>query len=79
MRLLAAFGNGAYGRLGLGDSCHSETFPKVLGTLVGYAIKQVSCGGAHTATVAGTCIERAREGRAQLHETCSVVMQIRLR
>lgn len=53
LRLLATFGNGHLGRLGLGAGGLSEKFPRILGTLVGYSAKQVSCGGAHTTVVTG--------------------------
>ncbi|GAX82152.1 hypothetical protein CEUSTIGMA_g9580.t1 [Chlamydomonas eustigma] len=48
-RFLACFGNGLSGRLGTGVK--SENFPRILGALIGYDMKQASCGGAHTAAV----------------------------
>ena len=56
-RLLACFGNGHFGRLGLGPTCASESLPRIVGSLVGYDIKHVACGGAHTAVVTGIDIE----------------------
>ena len=41
------------GRLGTGPRLLSETFPRVLGTLVGYDMKHVSAGGGHTAALTG--------------------------
>ena len=52
-RFLACFGNGSLGRLGTGPRLLSETFPRVLGTLVGYDMKHVSAGGSHTAALTG--------------------------
>lgn len=52
-RFLACFGNGHLGRLGTGAQCTSEVFPRVLGTLVGYSMRQVACGGAHTVALSG--------------------------
>lgn len=59
-RILATCGNGAFGRLGHGIECRSQTFLRIVGSLVGYNIKSVACGGAHTAVLTGaTC---GREG-----------------
>eukprot|EP00877_Chromochloris_zofingiensis_P002431 jgi/Chrzof1/12189/Cz06g24150.t1 len=49
-RFLACFGNGQFGRLGHGPET-DQIFPKIVSTLAGSHIKQVSCGGAHTAVV----------------------------
>lgn len=51
-RLLVTFGTGADGRLGHGFPTISQALPRVVASLAGYPIKQVSCGGAHTAAVA---------------------------
>eukprot|EP00798_Chlamydomonas_sp_ICE-L_P013341 gene13341-19182_t len=50
-RVLATFGSGYDGRLGLGIECASQAYPHIVGSLVGYDIKHVACGGAHTAVV----------------------------
>lgn len=55
-RFVACFGNAAFGRLGTGPQLISENFPRVLGSLVGYDMKHVSCGGAHTAVLSGECV-----------------------
>lgn len=52
-KLLATFGNGYLGRLGHGFPTSSELFPRIVASLAGYSIKQVACGGAHTAVVTG--------------------------
>ena len=54
-------GNGALGRLGTGPRLTSETFPRVLGSLVGFDIKHASAGGSHTAALTG--MGRAGRGR----------------
>lgn len=53
--VVAVAGNGAYGRLGLGVECASQAFFRIVGSLVGYNVKQVACGGAHTAVLTGGC------------------------
>ncbi|GIL87512.1 hypothetical protein Vretimale_1578 [Volvox reticuliferus] len=50
-RVLATFGTAADGRLGLGFPLQSQFYPRIVASLAGYAIKQVACGGAHTAVV----------------------------
>lgn len=55
-RFLACFGNGFAGRLGLGPACRSEAFPRLVGSLVGYSLQQVACGGAHTAVASGAAL-----------------------
>ncbi|PNW88356.1 hypothetical protein CHLRE_01g025900v5 [Chlamydomonas reinhardtii] len=50
-RVLAVFGSGTDGRLGLGFPITSQLYPRIVASLAGYSIKQVSCGGAHTAVV----------------------------
>ena len=52
-RVLAVFGSGTDGRLGLGFPITSQLYPRIVASLAGYSIKQVSCGGAHTAVVTG--------------------------
>jgi hypothetical protein len=49
-RLVAAWGNGQFGRLGHGSQS-SELFPRVIPHL---AASSVSAGGAHTAVITGT-------------------------
>ncbi|GFR39917.1 hypothetical protein Agub_g424 [Astrephomene gubernaculifera] len=50
-RVLVTFGTAADGRLGLGFPLASQLIPRIVPTLAGYSVKQVSCGGAHTAVV----------------------------
>ncbi|EFJ43556.1 hypothetical protein VOLCADRAFT_119094 [Volvox carteri f. nagariensis] len=50
-RVLATFGTAADGRLGLGFPLKSQFYPRIVASLAGYSIKQVACGGAHTAVV----------------------------
>ncbi|KAF5840100.1 regulator of chromosome condensation 1/beta-lactamase-inhibitor protein II [Dunaliella salina] len=50
-RILATCGNGHLGRLGHGIGQESSKFLRIVGSLVGYEIEQVACGGAHTAVV----------------------------
>jgi hypothetical protein len=52
-RVVATFGTAANGQLGHGFPLTSQLFPRIVASLAGYAIKQVSCGGAHTAVVTG--------------------------
>lgn len=49
-RLAACWGNGQFGRLGLGSQ-DSELFPRVIPQLLG--VMSVAAGGAHTAVVTG--------------------------
>jgi hypothetical protein len=53
-RLLATCGNGHLGRLGHGLGQESSKHLRIVGSLVGYEVDQVACGGAHTAVVTGT-------------------------
>jgi len=50
-RILATCGNGHLGRLGHGIGQESSKFLRIVGSLVGYEVEQVACGGAHTAVV----------------------------
>ncbi|GLC39448.1 hypothetical protein PLESTB_001349800 [Pleodorina starrii] len=50
-RVLATFGTAADGRLGLGFPLESQFYPRIVASLAGYSIKQIACGGAHTAVV----------------------------
>ncbi|KXZ45322.1 hypothetical protein GPECTOR_56g419 [Gonium pectorale] len=50
-RVLVTFGTAADGRLGLGFPLASQLYPRIVSSLSGYSVKQVACGGAHTAVV----------------------------
>lgn len=52
-RIVATTGNGVYGRLGHGLDCVSSKFFRIVGSLIGYDVKDVACGGAHTCVVTG--------------------------
>ncbi|GMH42814.1 hypothetical protein BSKO_10733 [Bryopsis sp. KO-2023] len=51
-RLLFCWGNGDFGRLGMGSDLSSVLVPKLCDALAGFNIKQVACGGAHTVALA---------------------------
>jgi hypothetical protein len=63
-RFLATFGNGQHGRLGHGDACVSELFARIVPG-VGRDVKQVACGGAHTAVVTGNTLQTRQIGRVR--------------
>jgi alpha-tubulin suppressor-like RCC1 family protein len=67
-RVLATWGNGDCGRLGFARLGHGELLPRVVGALLDVEIKQVACGGAHTAVVAadGTVFTMGLNDRGQL-------------
>ena len=50
---LFTFGEGKFGRLGH-NSERNQLVARVVETLVGKRVKQVACGGFHTAAVTGT-------------------------
>lgn len=50
-RVLATWGNGDCGRLGLSRVGISEEIPRIVRALLDVQIKQVACGGAHTVVV----------------------------
>ncbi len=56
-RAVACWGNGDFGRLGLGPANLSEEVPKLCASLLDLDAQQVACGGAHTAVVSGTLLE----------------------
>lgn len=68
-RVLATFGCGDCGRLGLGvDSLLSQEVPHVVRALLDTQLHHVACGGAHTAAVAedGSLFTFGLNDRAQL-------------
>jgi hypothetical protein len=52
-RLLAVFGNGQHGRLGLA-SVASQVYPTICTPLQEVSVQAVACGGGHTVVLAGT-------------------------
>jgi len=75
-RVLATCGNGHLGRLGHGISQESSKFLRIVGSLVGYEIDQVSCGGAHTAVVTGEHCAARRQGCPCLSCTAKLLHNI---
>lgn len=53
-RFLACWGNGDYGRLGLGLACASQALPTVCTALADMDVSSVATGGAHTVVTAGS-------------------------
>lgn len=52
-RLLYSWGNGDFGRLGLGPNFSNQTLPTLCETLLGSTVTNVECGGAHTVALTG--------------------------
>lgn len=57
-RFLYCWGNGDFGRLGMGSNLSSFMVPTKCEALSETSVSDVACGGAHTVALTGTTVEQ---------------------